>query len=564
MRNWWSLFAALFGAALLAVCATTPPPPLPADAPAAAFSATRAMADVSEIARAPHPTGSADNARVRAWLVGRLRNLGMAVRETPAALSDKGAERLRKWSGSAVVPPLVNIVATLPGGPPGRQAVVLMAHYDSVWGSPGAADDGAGVAAALEIVRAVKGLTLQRPLTIVFTDGEELGLEGGKALFAADPDRAYIGAVVNLETRGGGGRAAMFETGHDNGGMMRLFDRTVARPSATSLSVLIYELLPNSTDFTPAKTRGLPGFNFAFIGRPGLYHSPLATAENLDQGALQDLGGQALDIVRALVTVPELPAKAPNLVFFDVFGWFLIAYPAIVGWGVLAATVMMFAAAALSGRVALADVLRGVAAVLAIAVFGGALLLMFNMVSDAGSPVNYYDRLAAIPRLQVLALLIGAATIAAVAALFGRYPRVGVTVGMALPLLLLALVLQIIAPTAAFVVAWPMLLAGAGIAAFAFARLAGTSVAVVTGALGAGYLLGLSFFVLQAIGPDTPSAVALPLAMIAVLLWPLIPLVPRRGGAIAAGMLLVAAAGVALSVRLDPMAPSVATYSLKG
>ena len=80
MRIWWALVAAIIGAALLAVLATTPPAARGLDAPAVDFSAERAMTDVRAIARAPHPTGSADNARVRAMLAERLSGLGLTVR----------------------------------------------------------------------------------------------------------------------------------------------------------------------------------------------------------------------------------------------------------------------------------------------------------------------------------------------------------------------------------------------------------------------------------------------------------------------------------------------------
>ena len=567
MRNWWPLLITVLGMVALAIFATTPRAPRGLDAPATAFSAARAVADIREIARAPHPTGSADNVRVRAWLVQRLTGLGLTVRTTSAPLSPVGAARLHKWSGSDATPPLVNIVATLPGGEPGAPAVLVLAHYDSVWGSPGAADDGAGVSSALEIVRALKlDPGRRRPLVVVFTDGEELGLEGGKALFNADPDRSHIGVVVNFETRGGGGRAAMFETGGENGAMLRLFAGAVGRPSATSLSVLIYELLPNSTDFTPAKALGLPGFNFAFIGRPGLYHSPLATADNLDQGALQDMGSQALDLTRALVTIPALPGKAPNLVFFDVLGIALIAYPPVVGWAVLAVAAILLAAGAWRVRAAASDIGRGALATLAIVVVAAALLFGFNVLSGAGAGANYYDRLAAIPWLQVQALLIGAASIA-IGLLLRRRENVPVasTIGAALPLLVVGVLLQVIAPTAAFVVAWPVVFTGVVVASLGFLRgIVGTAVAVATVAMEAAYVLAFAFFLTQAIGQDMPSAAALPLAMIAMLGWPLVPPVaPRRLLAVAA-VLLVGAAGIALSVRLDPIAASVATYSLKG
>ncbi|MGL1409738.1 hypothetical protein ACSTIY_00295, partial [Vibrio parahaemolyticus] len=86
----------------------------------------------------------------------------------------------------------------------------------------------------------------------------------------------------------------------------------------------LYKVLPNDTDLTEALAMpprpDFAAYNFAFIGRPRLYHSPKATPDALDQGALQDMGAQTLDLARALLNVRELPPRAPDVVFFDLFG----------------------------------------------------------------------------------------------------------------------------------------------------------------------------------------------------------------------------------------------------
>lgn len=565
MARWWAMLAALAGAILLAVIGTTPPAPRAADAPSTIFSAGRAMADVREIGQAPHPTGSADNARVRNYLVQRLTGMGFSVRESRKPMTVAVAERLAAWNRTPRArPDVVNIVATLPGRDRSRPAVLLMAHYDSVWGSPGAADDAAGVATALETVRAVlTGGQPTRDMIVLLTDGEEAGLEGASAFFAGDPLAKQIGVIVNMEARGGGGRASMFETGSDNGAMMRLFQHAVPRPVGTSLSVFIYQHLPNSTDFTPAKKAGYPGFNFAFIGRPALYHSPLATPEALDQGSVQDMGGQVLALTRALLAAPTLPGKAPDLTFFDLFGLVLVAYPAGFGWLLFGVTALLFTAAAWRER-AMRDVLRGVGATLALFLLAGGLLYAVNLVSGADGPVNYYDRLAAIPRLQVQAALLCAAAVLAVwlTVARGRRSATGLVVGAALPLLVLGGLAQWAAPTVSSVILCPLLLAAIAAAVTAFGgRRAGVAAAIVSGAIGTGFLLALSFFLLQAVGPDTPFLVALPLALAAIFIWPLMPPVGRRRGLVAVAMLLLIAVGIALWVRLDPVAPSVALYS---
>lgn len=555
MRGWWAMLLALAGAVLLAIVATTPPRALPANAPALDFSATRAMRDVRAIARAPHPTGSEENARVRAYLSARLRMMGMEVQPLRSVLSQGGRKKLDQWRGHpAAAPPVVSLVATLPGRDRRLPAVLLMAHFDSVWGSPGAADDASGVAAALEVARAVRAAGApRRDLMLLLTDGEELGLEGARAFFAAHPARDRVGSVINLESRGGGGRAAMFETGRGNGEGMRLFARAVGAPVATSLSAFIYERLPNSTDFTPAKKAGWQGYNFAFIGRPAYYHSPLSTPEIVDTGAVQDMGAQALDLTRALLAAPRLPRAAPDRTFFDTYGLRLIHYSAALGWLLLAIGV---AGQVLAARRDVRAVPRGAAAMVSLIVVAGVLLTVLNLLSGAGAPTNYYDRLAAIPRLQAQALLACLAAAAIVAAAFlRRGVTPGVVAGAAMPIALLGIAAQLLAPTASYPFAIPLLLGG--VAAATHQRW----LSLVVAALVAGYMLGFGFFLMQAVGPKTPEAALLPLAIAASALLPLVGEVRRRAAMTLAAILLVAATSVALWVRLDPLATSVAVYS---
>lgn len=515
------------------------------------------MNDIHAIARVPRPTGSAANAAARTHLAARLRSLGLQVREQRGTLDEKGRVRLARWNRSSVEPPLVNIVATLPGRDPAAPAVLLMAHHDSVWGSPGAADDAAGVAAILEVVRASRAdAPPGRNLIVLLTDGEELGLQGARLFF--ERPHPPIGAVINLETRGGGGRATMFETGPDNGAMITLFADQVRRPVATSLSTFIYQRLPNSTDYTIAKQRAVPGFNYAFIGRPALYHSPLATPEALDQGAVQDLGRQVLDLTRGLLGVGSLPGPAPDRTFFDAYGIAFVSYAAPVGWLLLGVAVMGYSLVAWR-RASAGALAQGAGAMVGVILLAVVLLYLVNGVSGGWGGTNYYDRLAAIPRLQMQALTVSIG----VGLLMRRWLTSddGRIVGAALPLLLLGTVVQALAPTAAYVVVVPLMLGGAALALAQWHRSAGLAALVTAAALGVGYMLGFGFFLLQAVGPGLPMVAALPLAISVVLLMPLMPVgVPRRPH-VAAAVFLGIAVAIALWVRLDPLAPSVPAYS---
>ncbi|MFO1409168.1 MAG: M28 family peptidase [Steroidobacteraceae bacterium] len=145
-------------AALIAGYASLPPAPLPATAPPGVFSTGRALADIAVLARAPHPVGSAAHAAAAEHVLARMRALGLEVREQAAL--ERGY-------------PVRNLIGVLPGRDRGLPALALMAHYDSVPGSPGAADDSTGVAVALEVARALRaGPPPLRDVALVITDGE--------------------------------------------------------------------------------------------------------------------------------------------------------------------------------------------------------------------------------------------------------------------------------------------------------------------------------------------------------------------------------------------------------
>src|SRR5690606_7806243 len=143
------LFGSLTLAFLLAVWTTQAPKPRAADATAAAFSAARAMRDIKQIARAPHPVSPPGQARVPAHRNDRLTQLGLQVSEQAGPLSPAAVKRLERAGGDpgAANNQAINLIGVLPGKDRSQPAVMLMAHYDTVVGSPGAADDSAGVAA---------------------------------------------------------------------------------------------------------------------------------------------------------------------------------------------------------------------------------------------------------------------------------------------------------------------------------------------------------------------------------------------------------------------------------
>lgn len=338
-RPWLLAALVLYVAALMALgqWLLEPPSPRLADAPADAFSAERAQRHVEAIARAPHPSGSVEQARVRDYLVDELQRLGLVVERQPATVAQGYARR----AGDARFGVIENIVGLLPGSRPGP-ALVLMSHYDSVPSAPGAADAASGVASILETVRALRaGAPLANDLIVLFTDGEESGLFGAQAWFGRHPRAADVGLVLNFDARGSRGPVAMFETSSGNGALIRALGDEVARPLADSTIYALYRQMPNDTDLSIAKAAGHAGMNFAFVHGLFDYHSPTDQPAQLSAATLQHLGDYALPLARHFGSVPLPPEAAPDRHYFNPVGFAFLHYPPWVdGLGLMLALIV--------------------------------------------------------------------------------------------------------------------------------------------------------------------------------------------------------------------------------
>lgn len=623
MRLLW-LVGSLALALLIAALTLQVPKPAGTGAPAMDFSAGRAMVDVREIAQRPHPVGSADHARVQALLLRRMAALGLRTSTQTGPISPGAIQYLREMGGDPEAADFAatNLVGVLPGRDPRLPAVALMAHYDTVPMSAGAADDSTGVGAVLEAVRAIRARgPADRTLVVLFTDAEEIGLDGARVFWGGHPLRDRIGAVVNLEARGGGGRAMMFETGRGNAETIGLFARAGARAtggvSSNSLAVFVYERMPNGTDFTIPRERGVQGINLAFIGRPEQYHAAASTPGALDPGSVQHIGSQALETADALLRPPALPAATTDLVYADLFGRVVVGHPPALGWGLLGLAFLGLGLAAWRARfqagLTPADAGRGVIDGLWFLSTGLVLtqlvrLLAGPIVVRADNADAYYVLLGRLPwmeagaALTVLALALallggrtrldrrivaGAVAVAAVLALVlgGLNPMVigaaviavglslfpglaarstwGGWTGLIALILIVATAAQATAPEAAFLFVWTGLLAvvAAVFAAFLDPGLTGPRSlvpAAVAAVLGSGWVMGLSHTVFLGIGMDLPGV----LAVLGLLVLMLVrPLSPERGLSrpllIAAAAALILAGGLSVTARItEPMAPA--------
>ena len=295
------------------------PRPVPANAPDSVFSSARAMSTLVDMARRPHPPGSPEHTRVRDFVVSEMRALGMDPEIQTATSLIQSEARARAAT-------VRNVVARIPGTAP-TGGVLITAHYDSREGAVGAGDDGSGVVAALEAIRALQtGPPLRNDLIVVFTDAEELGLLGARAFVNEHALMDDADVVLSFEMRGGGGPSIMFETADQNGWIVRTMKEWDSHPFANSMSYEVYKRMPNGTDFTPFIEAGAQGLNYAAIDNAHVYHQAFDTPDNLSEATLQHHGIHALGALRYYGEADLTQVNDGNVVYGSIPGIGLIVY----------------------------------------------------------------------------------------------------------------------------------------------------------------------------------------------------------------------------------------------
>jgi len=264
----------------------------PATSAETEFSAERALIPLKEITKAPHFIGNDEHAIVRNYLIEQLEALGLAPQTQEGFIYNS-------WGG--LVKP-VNILARIEGTEPGN-ALLIFSHYDSALvPSFGASDAGSGVVTILESVRAyfASGEQPKNDIIILFTDAEEIGLDGADLFVNQHPWAKDVRLALNFEARGSGGPSNMIlESNHGNHNIIQGFiNANPEFPMASSLMYSVYKMLPNDTDSTVLREDGdIDGLFFAFIDDHYDYHTANDTYENLDRNTLQHQGSYLLPLL---------------------------------------------------------------------------------------------------------------------------------------------------------------------------------------------------------------------------------------------------------------------------
>lgn len=513
------LAVALVAIVLVAALPMILPKSVPASASKSTFSAQRAMKDLNVVAREPHPMGSAEQERVRDYILEQADTLMLpAEMQRADVVGGRVAE---------------NVIVRLPGTANSARDVLITAHYDSAPTSPGAGDNGVSVAAMLESMRVLKaGEPLKNDLVFLFTDGEEQGVLGAEAFTNEYPAAQRVGVAFVFDSEPDSSPTQMRTTSPGDAWLVRQLAAASPPMFATS-ATNASDRDRSGNDFAAFPPAGITSAEFLNSGGVVRYHTPRDTVGAINPAVVQDHGDTMLALARHFgnLDLKEARSAGEDLMFFTVPLLGLIAYPVWLAKVLAVVASILFVAvivvARRRARLSLARLIWGALAFLAVLVVGVALAwavweLLLSMHPESALTLHFPDfegsgvAMAAIYAVAVVVFI-------AASHLLSRWiGTVELAAGALVWWVVLALALAFFEPLFSPLALWPLFggVAALAVAAYFLGRglAAGTLLAL---AAVPGPVLLVPLLVIKALKVE--DGTALPVAVLLLLLGGLLP-----------------------------------------
>ncbi|MFY8187150.1 MAG: M28 family peptidase [Flavobacterium sp.] len=303
------------------------------------FSTERALKHIDYISKKPHYVGSSYHENVKNYLQKELEKLGLST-------SIQKSTVLSKWGNLVTTE---NVVTRIKGSN-NSKALLLLTHYDSAPHSNayGASDDANGLGVILEGIRAFlqNKSAHKNDIIILFSDGEELGLNGAFAFASEHPWADEVGLVVNFEARGTSGPSMMLaETNGGNASLINGFSEANPEyPVSNSLMYSVYKMLPNDTDLTAFREqKNIPGFNLAFIDDHYNYHTEQDDFAHLTPACIEHQATYLMPMLKHFsnADLAGLSTEKDLVYWNSYFGFY--SYPFGFNWILLGLCVFLWA-----------------------------------------------------------------------------------------------------------------------------------------------------------------------------------------------------------------------------
>uniref|UniRef100_H2UKM2 Endoplasmic reticulum metallopeptidase 1 n=1 Tax=Takifugu rubripes TaxID=31033 RepID=H2UKM2_TAKRU len=316
--------------------------------PTGDFNALRARRHLEQITSVgPRPVGSQEN---EVLTVGYLLEQIEQIRAETAAGPHQLTVDVQRPTGTFSIDFLggftsfydrvTNVVVRLEPKGGAQHLMLANCHFDTVANSPGASDDAVSCAVMLEVLHSLanQSTPLHHGVVFLFNGAEENILQASHGFITQHPWAKQVRAFINLEAAGVGGKEVVFQTGPENPWLVQAYVQAAKHPFASVVGQEVFQsgIIPSDTDFRIYRDFGnIPGIDLAFIENGFIYHTKYDTADRILTDSIQRAGDNILAVLRYLLMSEKLADSSEyrhgNMVFFDLLGVFVVAYPARVG-----------------------------------------------------------------------------------------------------------------------------------------------------------------------------------------------------------------------------------------
>jgi len=324
--------------------------PAQATAPATEFSAARAGADLALLAKTPRPIASKANHQARAWLIERLRAIGLEPQVQRALVQKNYVDYNANYEATMGV--VQNVLVRLPGTAPDRfrglqrRSLLLVAHFDSDHASL-AASKAAPVAALLEALRVLRaGPRLANDVLVLFADGERVGSLGMQAFAEQHPWAPEVGLALRFDGGGSGGPLLLYNTQGANSAAIEGWLRAAPDIAGSSLMHEVHQLAPGALRIGALGLLRVPVLQFANTGRPFGRVGALDTPQRFESATLQQMGDAMLRLTRAFGGTRIDPRPASGQVYFPLPLVGMVHYSGALVWPLTGLTCLLLAGVA--------------------------------------------------------------------------------------------------------------------------------------------------------------------------------------------------------------------------
>jgi len=345
----------LQAAALVAACyfAYALPTPLPADAPATAFSEQRARTHLhTMIGYGVRTVGSVANEiqspRYIANAIQKIQHAAPQGVEIEMVMQHPSGSFHFDFLGGMtnVYANVTNVLARISfarKAASGEEdytasranAILLSAHFDSALGSPAATDDLVNIAGMLELLRSLSvSSPLQHSVVFNFNGAEETINQAAHGFITQHEWVSSIKAFINMEGAGAGGKSFMMQTGPKAEWLAEAFASSAPHPTGSTLLEEIFQsgIVPGDTDFRIYRDYGsIPGVDMIELSGDYYYHTKNDDERHVAQGQIQNMFDNVQSMLRVYANDDMLghrPAgfAGSSVVFYDVWGLGVVVY----------------------------------------------------------------------------------------------------------------------------------------------------------------------------------------------------------------------------------------------